>query len=153
MDNNLSGEFFGASPAPWARPVLKWIALGDGKLAWGGKLKDELSDMRRAAELIRQWRLAGKLHTATEAEIAEELTGAWISHVRSNDHQILALARVTGARVLCTKELATRGKLDVDFRDRRILADPRGKIYKSADHSHLLKHCKSCRARLRRPRV
>lgn len=53
----------------------------------------------------------------------------------SDDPHIVALARVSGARVLCSNDDA----LCADFKNPRLLAKPRGKIYRYAEHSRLIK--------------
>jgi len=44
---------------------------------------------------------------------------------RSNDEHVLALARLGGARLLYSRDEALRE----DFKDVRLLANPRGKLY------------------------
>lgn len=46
---------------------------------------------------------------------------------RSNDFHVIALARVSGARLLFTNDRT----LEQDFKDRSLVPDPRGKIYKT----------------------
>lgn len=65
---------------------------------------------------------------------------------RSNDLHVLALARVSGARTLCTAD----GDLRRDFKDSRLVARPKGSIYSRASHAHLLKHSTSCGRERRR---
>ena len=53
---------------------------------------------------------------------------------KSDDEHIIALALVSGARILCT----TDADLMDDFRDRLLLA-PQGKIYSHASHDLMLR--------------
>jgi hypothetical protein len=55
--------------------------------------------------------------------------------LRSDDPHVLAVALVSGARVLFSFDAA----LCDDFRDRRIIKDPRGKILRSEPHVRRLR--------------
>ena len=50
---------------------------------------------------------------------------------RSDDEHVLALARVSGARLLFTNDR----DLQEDFRNRQIIAGTRGRIYTTVDYS------------------
>lgn len=64
-----------------------------------------------------------------------------ISHVlnsgfcQSNDLHIIALARVSGVRLLCSHDQ----KLHSDFTNKKLIDQPRGKVYQNAKHKNLLK--------------
>ena len=59
----------------------------------------------------------------------------------SNDHHVLALAIVSGARTLATDD----NTLAADFKNKRIIDQPRGSIYRNPEkHGHLLRHTSSC---------
>ena len=59
----------------------------------------------------------------------------------SNDCHIIALARASGARLLCSDDV----KLGEDFKNKKWIDKPRGKIYKNATHNKLLKkRCNKC---------
>ena len=68
---------------------------------------------------------------------------------RSDDEHVLALAVVSGARLLYTNDTA----LIADFKNREIIANPRGKVYSTAvsnrvtaTHRRLLGDRTLCRA-------
>ena len=52
---------------------------------------------------------------------------------RSDDEHLLALALVTGARLLYTNDAA----LIADFKNREIVANPRGKVYTTAENNEV----------------
>ena len=54
--------------------------------------------------------------------------------MKSNDPHILALARASGARLVYTGD----GKLIADFKNKRLIDGPRGKIYTGASNVRLL---------------
>lgn len=106
-------------------------------LVHGGRLTEEYRGnhllARALVELDRSARARvvpdGDIHAATAAIAATGLAG-------SNDHHILGLARVSGARVLCSED----GALRADFKDRRLINNPRGKIYSKPGHRTILSH-------------
>ena len=53
---------------------------------------------------------------------------------KSNDHHIIALARISRARLLYTIDSA----LQQDFKNRHLLSRPRGRIYRSHKNESLL---------------
>lgn len=54
---------------------------------------------------------------------------------RSNDIHIIALAQASGARILCSHDHA----LHADFKNKRLVDNPRGKVYLNPKHNHLLR--------------
>jgi hypothetical protein len=59
----------------------------------------------------------------------------------SNDLHVLALAIVSGARTVATRDQA----LSKDFRNKAVVDSPRGSIYRDpGKHGHLLCHTSSC---------
>ena len=65
--------------------------------------------------------------SAVTAEVAT--TG----HCFSNDQHVIALAQVSGARLL----YANDGKLQTDFGNRMLINRPRGKVYSTKKYSEL----------------
>ncbi|HWP28531.1 MAG TPA: hypothetical protein VNM50_03235 [Chloroflexota bacterium] len=141
VDANEAHEFFQDPPSPRYAPVVTWITRGAGFLRYGGRLKAELLRNSISARLLQAWSAAGRaLDEGDEIVAAEEQRVAAMGLCRSNDHHIIALARVSGARLLCTSDDA----LAADFRNKRLVDRPRGSIYKDPSHKHLLRHSSSC---------
>ena len=68
----------------------------------------------------------------------------------SNDTHVIALAQTSGARLLYSNDK----NLQVDFKDKRLIDEPRGKVYSTNEdknftntHEKLLKNKKLCRNR------
>ena len=95
----------------------------------GGELRKELSDNGRNGNFMRvydQLRLKGRVRDIPDSVVdAETETLATGKICRSNDAHVLALARVSGARLLYTNDQA----LQEDFGDSQIVANPRGRVY------------------------
>jgi predicted nucleic acid-binding protein len=109
-------------------------------LVYGGPLVKEYNRNTEVRRTVLSLERAGMALRISESLIAEEIT--WLErneHCLSNDPHIIALARVSGARLLCSND----GDLGQDFTNKALVDHPRGKIYKSIDHRHLLR--KPCR--------
>ncbi|HBL31677.1 MAG TPA: hypothetical protein DD490_33050 [Acidobacteria bacterium] len=141
VDANLAGLVFGSPPHPDFVPVLDWLQRRDGCLVVGGHLAAELSRLEKARRFVVQLQRAGIVRQVPAAEVArEEAEVARTGRCTSNDSHVVALARVSGARTLCTHDKA----LQRDFRNHQLVAEPRGAIYQRAAHAKLLRHTASC---------
>lgn len=123
------------SPTADARAFRKWISSGKCCLVIGGRLREELgTDFSEKVgvhhphldDWLRTVKLAGMLVQAddqavdqTEANLVAE------DRCRSNDAHIIALAIVSGARLLYSRDQI----LHHDFRDKTLIDNPRGKIF------------------------
>ena len=127
VDVNVAPEVFGDNPSPVAEKFFEWLERGGGRLVVGGKLLEELEenspDFRRWGQAAQ---LAGKMTTVNKEEVDArtrqiERGGA----IRSDDPHILALAQVSGARLLYSNDR----NLGDDFRDRTLIDNPPGRVY------------------------
>jgi hypothetical protein len=147
VDANLAGRVFGGSDAGEYRPVLRWLdePTQDGCLVYGGRLAAELAKVGNAVRYLAQLNRAGRARMVPDGSLGQEEAKVAALGCRSDDSHVLALARVSGARTLCTEGRALRS----DFGDPRLIARPRGKVFSRGDQRHLLVHTTSC-GRLRR---
>ena len=134
VDANVAGEVFGSTPQPAGERFFDWVNKGSGRLVAGGKLYDELEssspgfrDWARAAVLAGKMRIVneGKVNARTE-QLRKD--GAH----RSDDPHILALAQVSGARLLYSNDRALR----LDFKDSRLIR-PEGYVYSTLKSKNL----------------
>ena len=134
IDADVAHQFNPASPG--AKHVVDWIQERGGRLVIGGKNTEELAKNAAVARWIRVLRQAGRARL-----IRRELLEKEEAHVRSlalcfsNDLHLLALARVSGARIVFSND----GDLHTDFRNPALINNPRGHVYQTADHRHLLR--------------
>ena len=124
---------------PELKPLWDWIASEQGRLAVGGLLLTELLRVGSARRLLRNWVRTGRARITPTDEVAAE-TRAIEDDCQSNDAHVIALARVSGARLLCSSD----GDLHTDFRNPALISRPRGSIYQTSDHTHLLTHEGQC---------
>ena len=139
VDANVAPKFLVQSSA-----IIDWLfgERGNPRLVAAGKLRQELAMNKDVRRQLVQMDRAGRLRFADPERLQSEekrlRTGATCA---SNDLHVLALAIVTGARTLATDDNA----LAADFRNKRIIDGPRGKIYRDpARHGRLLCHTSSC---------
>lgn len=148
IDACCRDEVFSITPTPAGAEVVKRIETGQLALVLGGQLTQELvgpsvgSD--EARRRVKAWRQAGKAWEVDGAKLADEL--AWVSTqtLQSNDQHIIALARASGARTLFTRDGKAGGLLTKDFKNKNLVDRPKGAVYRSAEHTKLLKHTGSC---------
>ena len=141
VDANLAAAIFDGSRNPQYSPILTWLFDRKGKLVFGGRNARELHRARSAARAIAQLSRAGKaIHHPDDAVDAKEGELTKQGLCVSDDPHVIALAQLSGARTLCTRDQ----DLHQDFRNRELIGNPRGSVYQNASHKHLLRHTAGC---------
>ena len=149
LDANSAHDVFGLSGRSAAgKDFYMHLQQGRMELVVGGEL---LRELRRSSEEFRRWlreadrgghhgRICNVAPEKVEARQAElERSG----NLRSDDPHVIALAQVSGARLLYTKDR----RLHEDFRNGEILNDPRGMIYPVGDGPQAKRDRKDLRRR------
>ena len=138
IDANVMSEVFGDNRTPRGRIVYEWLTRGrTGRLIVGGKLLRELSGSSRFKAWLAEAIPAGRARRINGSIVEEETKSIRAGGLcRSNDQHVIALARVSGARLLFTDDR----DLEQDFKNRLLIPGERsrGKIYKSSRASSLL---------------
>ncbi len=134
IDANVLGKFLADPPDDDAVPVHDWLTRRRGKLVYstGGKFAREIDGKarQRLADYVR----AGLAVEEVRRERLDEEEQGLATAIRSDDPHVLALARVSGARLLYTDD----GDLMTDFKTKRFIDRPRGKVYSSVANRNLL---------------
>ena len=148
VDANVRDQVFGDAQSEAGKFFLDWLLKpGGGTLALGGKLRNELSDNGRNLRFMdtyRQLRLDGRVKEIPDGQVDAETSALQSRRIcRSNDPHVLALARLSGARLL----FANDRDLCDDFKDRRIVNNPRGKVYTTSMRSSVTRVHRSLLAR------
>ena len=128
IDNNVRHEVFGGAEVQTeaGKYFLDWLDNRHGRLAVGGKLLEELSDYTGFRNWLRRALAVGRARRVSDAEVNAATATLQSRNVcKSNDAHVLALAIVSGARLLFTNDQ----DLQSDFGNRRIISGVRGKIY------------------------
>lgn len=130
VDNNVVTEVFGNRPPEAGKKFRQWLGNRNGRLVVGGKLLEELKGNSGFREWFQQNQLSGRLRQVKRSKVeAEEQRIRWENLCQSDDEHVVALAVVSGARLLYTND----ADLIKDFKNRQIVANPNGKIYTTAN--------------------
>lgn len=139
VDANVAHVVLGRPAHEDSLPITRWLARG-GRVVFGGENFRELlkcggAVIARLVELERAGR-ARNVDKTQPGEVEAE-TREVSSSCLSDDPHVVALARVSGARVLASRDAA----LHADFKNKALIDHPRGSIYQDASHAHLLLPC------------
>lgn len=144
LDTNRFGDVLSVLPKSAYVSLLRWLTDpdGDGNLVLGGtKYRSELARHETARRFFVQRVRAGRAHAVDDKIVdAEELRLRSAKSCASDDEHVIALARTSGARVICTEDKA----LMADVKNKHLLDGPRGRVYRTARHSGLLHHDPGC---------
>lgn len=133
IDANVAGECVTRSVD--AAPIMDALVTGKVTCVTGQRHKTEMLACAFRS-LYRQLVLAGRMteHAAAEIDAVENRLP---KNLASNDGHIIALAIVSGARVLFSRDQP----LHTDFTDAALINNPRGRVYQNNTHRHLLRGC------------
>ena len=124
LDANLLGEVFSARPQPAAGQFFDWMQMLRCRVVVGGKVRIELerneSFRRWAGDALRDGWLRNVDDELVD-EQARRLLDAGLC--RSDDEHIIALAQMSGARLLFSQDEDLRA----DFIDNAFMS-PRGRL-------------------------
>jgi hypothetical protein len=136
VDANRAAAVFGQRTHPDSVPIRNWLAR-DGCIVYGGRLLRELGCVRRAIDQLAELKRPGKASLVAAEDVDREERDVR-PRCRSNDPHVIALARVSGARVLCAGD----SNAMTDFCDPALVSKP--KVYQRAEHARLLRHSSGC---------
>jgi predicted nucleic acid-binding protein len=143
IDANFASDVFRDTLNDDYTPVINWLFSEDGIMVYGGKLAEELFRIGIANRSIRVLQNAGHAIRFQDASVnTEEQNVIDLRISKSNDTHIIALARVSGARTLCSHDTT----LHEDFKNRNLIK-PKGCIYQYKRHLKLLRHTSGCQRR------
>ena len=134
VDANVAHEVFGDDRPPAGQRFFDWLASPRGRLVVGGELRRELSRDHRFVRWLGTATRTGRAQTMPDDNVdahANELRQRAVC--ASDDEHVLALALASGARLLYSNDKA----LIADFKNREIVANPRGKVYTTAENNEV----------------
>ena len=145
VDVNHCFKVFGdpEQRTPAGRFFFEWLEGPNGRLVLGGtKFNTEIGKVGHYISWLQTAIRTGRAHRVNDDMVdtaEQELVAGNVCE--SDDHHLIALARIGGARLLFSED----PDLHEDFRNPRIIANPRGKVYStkvddevSAVHRQLL---------------
>ena len=155
IDANVTFEVFGRKQTEAGAQFRNWLDGGRGRLVVGGKNLEELSKNRNFERWFREERRRGGRVRQTRNEIISDRQQALVRDglPTSDDEHVLALALVSGARLLYSNDR----RLKNDFLNAEIIQEPGGKVYTTQrgrrhvtyftnEHEELLRTENLCRA-------
>ena len=150
VDTSVSHQVFGDNRPPAGERFFEWLSGPRGQLVVGGRLREELGRTAQWSKWLRTASLYGSVRAVIDEDVNDRAEALRRNDIcTSNDEHVIALALVSGARLLYTNDQA----LIDDFKNRDIVAGPRGKIYTTARndrftevHRRLLAEPDLCRA-------
>ena len=135
VDTNKLGAFLADPADEDSRPIRKWLDRGAGSIVYstGGKFAQEIQGRVKAR--LTGYVRAGRAKLIPESRFADDERALKNrADLRSDDPHVLALARAAGVRLLYMAD----GDLISDFKDKRFIDQPRGKVYSGAHNAKLL---------------
>ncbi len=136
LDTSARDDVFGTTQTTAGRQFFKWLETRRARLVIGGKLTEELT----ASRVFEKWaEIAlsdGRITNFGKSEVEKEthnLSQNWAG--RSNDPHVIALSRVSKARILYANDQL----LCEDFKDTALIPKPRGKIYPTGESQNATK--------------
>ena len=125
IDANAAHQVFGDNKSEAGEFLLSRLSPRI-KLAVGGGLLDELERIGGFTPWLRTALRTGQARIIPDVDVDAETDRLRAQTMcESNDHHVLALANISGARLLFTNDNA----LQDDFRNPRIIGGTRGRIY------------------------
>jgi hypothetical protein len=133
IDANVTHHFSTANQH--ASKVRDWIEARPGRLVIGGRNAAELTRDAFMTRWLAILARAGRVTRIRDSDVdAEEARLVRSNACRSDDPHVVALARTSGARILFSHDRA----LHEDFGNKNLIDNPRGHVYQSTKHRHLL---------------
>jgi hypothetical protein len=149
IDADVACAVFGNPPHSDFLPVFNWLhdPKKDGRLVHGGRLTGELSAVEYIRRYLVRLNQAGRASVIPDDQVTPEQDRvAAMGICKSRDVHIIALARISGARTVCSHDK----DLHRDFTNPQLISRPKGSVYQNRSHTHLLRHTPACRRRYRR---
>ncbi len=135
VDTNQLGKLLVQPEDEDTAPVHKWLRKGRGRIVYstGGKFEQEI--VRTMRDRLREYSRNGRARLVPAEDVARmEQSLRDDPRRRSDDPHIIALARVSRARLLYSGDK----DLIKDFTSRDIIKGPRGKVYSGSRNAGLL---------------
>lgn len=139
IDTNIAARVFRNPEDPDFGYIHTCILTGrpcNARFVYGGELAREYSRSPNILSIILELDRAGRARRISDELVDNETQVVVDSQLcRSDDPHIIALARVSNVRLLCSHDQA----LHQDFKNSALIDDPRGKVYQTTAHKRLVR--------------
>ena len=119
----IDADMIGKLHSGEMRILLKWIERGEGTIIYSDHAKYSNEMKGKASDLFAEYRRNGSADLIRSKQVENEESTIDGSMLKSNDSHIVALARASGATVLCTGD----NRLKRDFLNKTLLPPIGGK--------------------------
>ena len=149
VDADVVHQLVGPKQTEAGKRFREWLDSGRGELVVGGKNALELTHNKNFERWFVEARRLGRRVRLIRESMIEEAEGQLGGTVTSNDLHVIALALVSGARLLFTDDRRLRN----DFRNPAVISGPDGRVYTTrgnverrftAEHRGLLENDNLC---------
>ena len=150
VDTNVYHEVFSpGSQSDAGKYFYDWLMRKNGgTIVSGGEHLRELNQIADFKRVFAERLQAGRARRIPDEDVDSETETIRSQGIcNSNDEHVIALARLSGARLLFTND----GALQNDFRDRRVVEGTRGRVYTTVQfkdvrktHRYLLRRSDLC---------
>lgn len=151
LDASARDEVFGDAQSPAGEAFHARVTSQQLRLVVGGKLLKELEESQGFKRWFSEAERVGiqAVQIVSDSKVEEKQAEIKSEHLlKSGDEHIIALAQISGARLLYTND----GRLQEDFKNPQLIKGPRGKIYTTKEsksygraHRQLLGNRNLCR--------
>lgn len=141
VDTNAVGELWDGGSSAAGQHFRRWVEGPNGRLVVGGQIRQELGSSG-AAQWLQELDRAGKLTRVDDSRVdrqAASLRSVPASDpgsCRSDDHHVIALAQISGARLLFSNDK----DLHKDFKNKRLIDQPSGTVYSTLARKDFTSH-------------
>ena len=132
IDADVVAEAFGRKQTAAGQAFRHSVDYEGLRLVVGGELLDELDKHQS----FRTWRSVARQYGRIQI-VGRKIVDSLANQLRSsnscnsNDAHVIALAQVSGARLLFSNDKS----LHQDFKDKRLIDEPRGKVFSTNEHT------------------
>jgi hypothetical protein len=135
VDANTISLVLAPEPVVDFLPIQRALFAKRANAVHGGKLTREYLKLKRLARILKELDRQGILRKVPDSEV-DALTTVLCKERAcvSDDEHIIALARVSGVRLLCSLDKS----LHKDFTNPALLKPP-GSVYQRKAHEHLIR--------------
>lgn len=136
LDTSARDEVFGDNRTPAGEQFFDWLERPRARLVLGGKLTEELTTSNSFEKWAETAIQDGRVRRFSDDDVVAETKAlARGSKGKSNDRHVIALARISKARILYTRD----ADLTNDFKNRNLVSAPRGRVYPTGDSQNAAK--------------
>ncbi len=127
VDADVAHQVFSKEPTDAGRYFFDWVCKGKSRLVLGGL---ELHQLNRSGKEVRRMiqgvLMSGAARTVDSDRMTERVDSIRQEfQLKSNDPHIIALAQISGARLLYSDDK----DLHKDFKNKDLIHSPRGNVY------------------------